>query len=181
MKVLAMLSFVSTHSRIAVRVLALHMALGLSSCIALDRSGPQLTALEVQSIQKRDFDANYSIAFASVLSVFQDLGYIIDDADKDTGFITAHSPAEDAGFGWVELFLDDEDGDVAITRQTKSTAVIEALTDQRTSIRLNFVLGETQSSRQGTATRDEPILEPNVYRNAFDRIEDAIFIREGTG
>lgn len=181
MKVLGMLSFDPTRSRIAVSILALHMTLGLSSCIELDRPGPQLTALEVQSIQKRDFDVNYAIAFASVLSVFQDLGYIIDDADKDTGFITARSPAEDAGFGWVELFVDDESGDIAITRRTKSTAVIEALTDERTSIRLNFVVGETQSSRQGTATRDEPILEPDIYRNAFDKIEDAIFIREGTG
>ena len=116
-----------------------------------------------------------------MLSVFQDLGYTIDDADKATGFITAQGPAEEAGFGWIELFVEDEDGDVVVTRQTKSTAVIEALNEERTSIRLSFVVGETQSGRRGTATRDEQILDPDIYRNAFDKIDDAIFIRQGTG
>ena len=176
-----MLLFGSTYGRKVAGPLALLMVFGLSACIKLGDPEPELTSLDVQSIQKRDYDVNHAVAFTSVLSVFQDLGYIIDGADKETGFITAHSPAKDAGFGWVDLFIDDEDGDIAVTRQTKSTAVIEALNEERTSIRLNFVVGETQSSGQGTATRDEPILEADIYRNAFDKIEDAIFIRQGTG
>ena len=173
--------FGSNGRRKSAGSLALLTLLGVSACIPLADPRPELTSLEIQSIQKRDFDVNHSIAFASVLSVFQDLGYTIDDADKATGFITAQGPAEEAGFGWIELFVEDEDGDVVVTRQTKSTAVIEALNEERTSIRLSFVVGETQSGRRGTATRDEQILDPDIYRNAFDKIDDAIFIRQGTG
>lgn len=49
------------------------------------------TSLELQAIQAKEFETTKKIAFASVLSVFQDLGYIIGSADFDTGFITAKS------------------------------------------------------------------------------------------
>lgn len=151
-------------------------AIGLTACadLAAD-SEPELTSLDIQSIQKRDYDLDSSIAFASVVSVFQDLGYIIDNADKATGFITAHSPSEDST-DLLQLLLED---DVTVTSQTKVTAVIESLTEERTSIRLNFVVGETESSKGGVTTRDKPLLDADIYQNAFDKIEDAIFIRQG--
>lgn len=161
---------------LAQAVVLIMVAIGLAACADVDKSEPTLTSLDIQAIQKRDYEVTSRIAFASVLSVFQDLGYIIDDADRETGFITAHSPSEDAT-ALIDLLL--EDGDVSVTRQTKTTAVIEALTEDRTSIRLNFVVGKTESSQRSSATRDKPILDAETYRNAFDKIEDAIFIRQG--
>ena len=48
-----------------------------------------LTPLEIQSIQSRDYDKGKDIVFPSVMSVLQDLGYSIKAADIVTGLITA--------------------------------------------------------------------------------------------
>ena len=80
-----------------VKLLLLSLGLAVSGCADLldeEQDRPQLTPLEVQSLQKRDLETNKEIAFASVVSVFQDLGYTIVSADKETGFITAESLAE---------------------------------------------------------------------------------------
>ena len=53
-----------------------------------------LTPLEIQSIQTRDYDKGKDIVFPSVMSVLQDLGYSIKAADIVTGLITAESTAE---------------------------------------------------------------------------------------
>ena len=42
------------------------------------------TALELQSIQQRDFEAPKELTFAATLSVLQDLGYIVESADGAT-------------------------------------------------------------------------------------------------
>jgi hypothetical protein len=42
------------------------------------------TSLELQSIQSREFETTKKIAFASTLSVFQDLGYVIESSVPDT-------------------------------------------------------------------------------------------------
>ena len=44
-----------------------------------------LTSLQIQAFQTREFEAPIKIVFGSVLSVFQDLGYIVDSADRETG------------------------------------------------------------------------------------------------
>ena len=62
-------------------------------CDTID-SGPQLTPLEIQSLQTRSFDHGYNVTFRSVVSVFQDLGYIIKSADIETGFIQADGASE---------------------------------------------------------------------------------------
>lgn len=141
----------------------------LSGCVA---PRPQLTPLEIQSIQAREFETAKATAFASVLSVFQDLGYIVESADKDTGFITAKSPTS---------------GDVSFltgrTYQsaTKATAFVEELRPGHTKVRLNFVVANQASSRQGQISqRDEPVLDSQTYVNAFDKIEDAIFVRSSS-
>jgi hypothetical protein len=148
----------------------------LSACSVGGADEPSLTSLEIQALQKRDYDVESQIAFSSVLSVFQDLGYIIEDADKETGFITARSPAED-NTGFLDLIFEDED--FSVTKQTRATAVIESLTADRTAVRLNFVVGRTENSDYGVSNRDKVILDAETYQTAFDKIDDAIFIRQG--
>ena len=145
----------------------------LSSCVPPPPE-PTLTPLEIQSLQSREFETNKDIAFASVISVFQDLGYIITSADKPTGFITATSAIED-NTNAAEIFFFSRTS----ASQTAATAVVEPFLD-RTRVRLNFVVKQEKSSYYGQSIkRDEPILKAEVYQNAFERIENAIFVRSG--
>lgn len=135
-------------------------------------TAPSPTSLEIQAFQKKEFETTKDIAFGSVLSVFQDLGYIIDSANKDTGFITAASAAT----GKTDWILTGN----RYNTQTKATAFAEELRPGIVSVRLNFVVANTTSRLYGqTYQNDKPIHDPQVYQSAFEKIEDAIFIRSG--
>ena len=140
----------------------------ISGCVATVQ--PEKTSLEIQAIQAKQFETTKKIAFASVLSVFQDLGYIIGSADLETGFITAKSPTK-SGFGFF----------VNVMENTKATAFIEELKPNDAKVRLNFVASKETSGMYGDKTaKDTPLLDPQLYQNAFSKIQEAIFIRSST-
>lgn len=132
------------------------------------------TSLQLQSFQAKEFETTKNVAFGSVLSVFQDLGYIVASADKDTGFITAASPTDNKTTFFEAL------GGITSSGQTKATAFIEEIRPGFTNVRLNFVDTKKSSSAYGqNSDQDKPILDPKVYQSAFGKIEDAIFVRSG--
>lgn len=133
-------------------------------------SAPKMTPLQIQSIQTHEFEQKKEIVFPSVLSVFQDLGYIVKTANKDTGLITAESLAvsDEASKFWLGI---------SNVSQTSATAFIETI-GKFTRVRLSFVNSNKKSYGGGQSDReDKPILDPKVYQNAFNRIENAVFVR----
>lgn len=151
-------------------VLAIAMALLLSSCQTTAKK-PVLTPLEIQAMQVRDFESTKTEAFNATLSVFQDLGYIVSSADKETGFITAMSPTQ-SRTDWILT------GNT-YNSQVKATAFVEELRPGLTRVRLNFVDAKQTSSVYGQSrTADKPILDPTLYSNAFERIQTALFVRQ---
>lgn len=131
---------------------------------------PTKTSLELQAFQAKEFDTHKKIAFASTLSVFQDLGYTITSTDLETGYIAAKSPTQhEQGFAKI------------IMKDTKATAFIEELRPGMTKVRLSFVNTEEWSGTYGAKlVQDHPIEDPTVYNNAFVKIQEAIFIRTAT-
>lgn len=154
--------------------ICLAVALALSAgCATTPTASP--TALQVQAYQTKEFETDKSPAFGAVISVFQDLGYIVQSADKDTGFITAYSPSKNTTNIFLALGGSQSSG------QTKATAFLEQIRPGFTSVRLNFVNSNKVSSAYGQSSdTDKPIMDPAVYQNAFNKIEDAIFVRTGT-
>lgn len=145
----------------------------LSGCATSPKSAP--TSLQVQSFQTKEFETTKTIVFGSVLSVFQDLGYIVQSADKDTGFITAASPTSNKTGFWQAM------AGVASSGQTKATAFVEEIRPGNVRVRLNFVNTRSNSSSYGqNQTQDSPILDPKAYQVAFEKIDDAVFVRKGT-
>ncbi len=131
-----------------------------------------LTPLEIQSLQTREYEHSKDVVFPSVMSVFQDLGYTVKSADKATGFIAAESAAESDAASKFWLGISN-------VSQTSATAFIEEI-GQITRVRLNFVATCKKSYVYGRTDRqDTPIIDAVVYRNAFERIESAIFVRSG--
>jgi hypothetical protein len=139
----------------------------LSGCAT---QGPTMTPLEIQSMQTREYEHGKNIVFPSVMSVFQDLGYTVATASKETGLITANSASNSnaASKFWLG---------VTNVSQTKATAFIEEI-GAITKVRLNFVNTSKRSSAYGQSDQqDTPVLDTVAYQNAFERIENAIFIR----
>jgi len=131
---------------------------------------PEMTPMEIRSLQTREFETNKQIAFPSVITVFQDLGYSISQADIDTGFISAESASDsdEASKFWLG---------VSSVTQAKATAYVEEI-GSFTKVRINFVTTTNKSYGWGQTDReDTPILNAESYQYAFERIENAIFVR----
>jgi hypothetical protein len=152
------------------------LATALSGCVAVPPP-VQLTPLEIQAMQSREYETPKDITFPSVVSVFQDLGYTINGADLSTGFVNAASAAKQQAPSVAEvLFV----GNMAntYTSQTRATAFIENTPSGGSRVRLNFVVGTQASSGYGQqSANDNPILDATVYQNAFEKLETAIFMR----
>jgi hypothetical protein len=136
----------------------------------------QKSSLEIQAIQAKMFETDKSTAFKSVLSVLQDLGYVIQAASLDTGVITAQSPTKQdtsGGAAFAAAFAG-----VRTEGRTYVTASVEDFNAKQTRVRLNFVDKRFRSSSYGQqATDEQPIHDVKIYSNAFEKISEAIFIR----
>ena len=151
------------------KTIILFLIVFVGGCVTTRRI--QKTSLDLQAFQLKEVETTKKIAFASVLSVFQDLGYIVDSADLDTGFITARSPANSGFVPFIGM----------VTKDTMATAFIEEFHSNIVKIRLNFVEEQESSGGYGMKSKKgKPIEDPLVYQNAFSRIQEAIFIRSAT-
>lgn len=151
------------------------LASSLTGCVT-NEAVTRKTSLEIQAVQAKNFDADKVTTFRSVLSVLQDLGYVVGSASMETGFITAESPTQQdksGGAVFAQLFAG-----VRTEGKTAVTASIEEF-GKDTRVRLNFVDKRARSSAYGQRAADEtPIEDPKVYNNAFEKISEAIFIRK---
>ncbi|MBM3336217.1 MAG: hypothetical protein FJY60_00750 [Betaproteobacteria bacterium] len=154
--------------------LAVGSTLFTAGC-AMNDASQNKTSLEIQAYQSRSFEVDKKTAFNSAMSVFQDLGYIVNSANLDTGFITAESPTK--GAKGSEAFLSFLVG-MRVEGRTAVTAIVEELSPKSAKIRLNFVERKKSSGDYGQqSNRDDPIQDLKIYQSAFDKISDAIFIR----
>jgi hypothetical protein len=141
----------------------------VTGCMATAKK-PSMTPLQIQSLQSREYESKKDIVFPSIISVFQDIGYTISNADIQTGLISAESSSQSDFMSKFWLGMTK-------VSQTKATAFVEQIGD-KTRARLNFVEIKKSSSGWGQSDReDTPLLDSKLYENAFNKIENAIFIR----
>lgn len=144
----------------------------LISCETLSPPA-NITPLEIKTLQTRSYAHDYNVTFRSVVSVFQDLGYIIKSADIDTGFIQAEGVSNSDEL--LKILVGETQ-----TSQVKVTGFVERV-GNHTQVRLNFVNSTETSTAYGARDRqDSPILDAYIYQNAFEKIESAIFLREAS-
>ncbi len=153
----------------------------LLACISLTACGsthkvnqPTLSGLALQQLQTREYEANYEIAFKSVMSVLQDAGYILENADMNTGFITGKAPSNSKTTYniWTGI------GKKNVT--TKVSSTIDKIGDTYTKVRLNFVAIDEDSNLYGDSRVDTPLEDNEVYNNVFEKIGETIFIKMST-
>lgn len=147
------------------------LGIAVSSGAAVEAKKPKMTPMELQAIQSREFEVSKDVAFGAVMTVIQDLGYTVESADLASGFVTAASPTENKA-GFFEVL-----GGMSASGNTVMTAFMLQMPNGMTRIRLNFVNSKSTSSAYGRDSRqDKPILDPAVYSNAWERIDEALFV-----
>lgn len=158
--------------RVTISILFGGLALGACTTMPTE---PAMTPMQIQAMQQRDFEVKKEVLFASTVSVFQDLGYQIQAADLETGFINAKSNAENST-NFFEAYAGSRS-----SRQTQATAFVEQVSPEMARVRLNFVEASSTSSQWGSdQTTSASLLDPTLYQNAFERIEEAVFVRSST-
>lgn len=154
--------------------LAIAVTLALASSaaplVAKDKA-PAMTALQIQTMQTHDFEAKKDDVFAAVIGVLQDAGYRIESGDLPTGLITAIGSSK--GKMTYNLFTG--------FGKSKKTPIVTAFVEQIgsiTRVRLNFVMAKVKSSIYGSQPSDEePILDAAIYADAFEKIDQNLFVR----
>lgn len=130
----------------------------------------ELSGMALQQIQAKDFETSASIVFPAVMTVLQDGGFRIQSADRETGLITAIGSTEaKTTFNlWWGL------------GKKKKTPIVSAFIEQRgtnlTRARLNFVMSTGKD--RNVFSDEKPVADPAVYRDAFEKIEKEIFVRQ---
>lgn len=143
-----------------------------SSQVAYAKKKPELTALQMQEMQTKDLETDKNTAFSAVMTVLQDSGYRIGNADKDTGLITGVA-STNTKMTWLPF--------VGFGKSKKTpvvSAFVEDLSPTVTKVRLNFVMTKVSANGYGGGEDEEPILDPAVYQDAFEKIGQAVFVRQ---
>jgi len=145
------------------------------SAPAIAKKKPELTPMELQALQSHEYETSKEVLFASVVSVFQDLGYQLENADMPSGFITAASATRNKTSFMDVLAKQTSSGN------TRATAFVESMPSGMARVRLNFLNSKSSSSMWGHQDKeDKPILDPQTYKIAWDKIDEAIFVRNAT-
>lgn len=127
--------------------------IGLFGCSTTTNVSERLS-LEIQEFQSRSFEIDKKTAFSSTISVFQDLGFIINSANYEIGFITA----------------DNIDMQIA-------TASFDEL-ENSIKIRLNFKIKSKSSNNLFPISSDINLIdEKRIYDKFFDKVGETIFIK----
>lgn|SRR3989338_6460279 len=166
----------------------IHLLLGIPFIISvLSLAGcnmpppsPKLTSLQIQAMQTREFATSKKVAFNAVMSVFQDLGYNIESASLETGFINAESPSQTVNAPNFDIFSDGQGSTTTNTiTATKATAFVSQV-GKKAKIRLNFVTSSKTSTSSGQlGENDNQVLNADTYQNAFNQIRQQIFVSTG--
>jgi hypothetical protein len=156
-------------------IAAVASAAVISSPPVAAKKKPQLTPMELQALQSHEYETSKEILFASVVSVFQDLGYQLENADMPSGFITASSAMKNKT-GFMDALAKQRS-----SGNTRATAFVESMPNGMARVRLNFLNSKLSSSMWGQSSKeDKPILDPQTYKVAWDKIDEAIFVRNAT-
>jgi hypothetical protein len=156
-------------------IVAIFFASIAAASPAVAKKAPQLTPMEIQALQSHEYETTKEILFASTVSVFQDLGYQLDNADLPSGFITASSAMENKTSFWEVM------GSASSSGNSKVTAFVEQLGPDRAKIRLNFTNSKTISSLYGqSAKQEKKVLDPATYQAAWEKIDEAVFVRSAS-
>jgi hypothetical protein len=153
--------------------MALGLAVAIGATPAWAKKAPEISGLELQQMQSHDFEGTKNQVFGAVMSVLQDAGYRIQAADKDTGLITA------IGSSKGKLTWKPFQGFGKSKKTPIASVFIEDINPTFTRVRINFVMGKVTSTIYNSQPQDEePITDAATYAEAFEKINQALFLRQ---
>jgi len=143
-------------------------------------------SLKIRQLQTRRYDTNEITLMSASAALLQDLGYNIDETSTETGVITssksrdATSAAQIAGAVFVALLTGvpssiDKDQLIRASVVTRPINIDNNdKANNKTLVRVTFQ--RIVRNTQGQITRQECIIEENIYKEFFDKLSQSLFL-----
>lgn len=114
----------------------------------VDLLAPTDAQMKIRNLQTRNFDvADRRVAMRGVIAALQDLGFIIERANEPLGLVTAARFAEPRYYDVIGV-----------------TVTVRDAGPEQITVRLNAIYN------------NQPVTDPEVYRNFFATLERSFFI-----
>lgn len=179
------------------QVLAATLCLSLTACATLPEDAFRLTesALELREMQSRVYEEATEIEILSAsTAVFQDLGYAIDEIEKDLGVVSASKRADATNeleiLGNVALDLVDcfvtfllgcENASYKSSKGVQdirmTLVVLPDLSRERTH-RVRLTMQRFIWDRGGKLYGQETVNDITVYQAFFDKLSKSVFLEK---
>lgn len=146
----------------------------LTGCVTVDsvfgELDPQVSQVQLQALQTREFDASEQQLFSATIGAFQSYGYAIQSADRSTGLVIAKTTSE--------ATLNHFNG-LTRVEYDKATAFIEQIGENRMKIRVSIVKHVSAKSAYGGGGEKEAMrTKPEMYQKIFNKIEESLFLKK---
>ena len=166
------------------RQLFVFLALAFVACAPSAPPQPERTQLEIRQMQTREYDrpkGGTTRVMKAVINSLQDDGFIIQNADKDLGFITAEKES-DIEDRWESFFarLGAAEGQPARFRKNNLIECSVSVSEFGKNIRVRSVFKHKVLDNLGGTLSVSNIDEPSFYQEFFSKVDKGIFIdRQG--
>ena len=140
---------------------------------AEDQKPVEMSGLQKQQMQTREYDAGMEIVYPAVITVVQDAGLSITTSDRTGGILTAVAPLKSKTY--YNVFYG-----IGKKKRTQTTSFfMEPRPGNRTRVRLNITNGEAKRQINGFERSDsqDTVLDPAIYQAVFEKIDQAVFVR----
>ena len=178
-------------------VVALLVALALGACETLPEDAFRLSesAMEMREMQTRTYDDVTDIQILSASSaVLQDLGYAIDEVEKELGVLSASKRADakdnveiagkialDVADCILTLFIGCEDDAFQSSKDVQDirmTLVVIPDLDNEGAHKVRLTMQRIVWARSGELYEQETINDVTVYKSFFDKLSKSVFLEK---
>ncbi len=155
----------------------------LVGCQTIPKDAFKLTEsnLEMRQMQSRLFETKDEVELiSSSISVLQDLGYNIENTEKEVGLVTASKMADATNAGQIAgaILLSALAG-TPVHYDDKKRINVSIVTIPDKKGRGYYARATFQTvvwSTQGVVTRVETISNPELYNDFFDKLHKSVFL-----
>lgn len=131
---------------------------------------PQVSPVQLQALQTREYEASEGEVFSSVIGAFQSYGFVIQAADRASGLVIAKTTSD----ATIQSFAG-----IIRTEWNKATAFVEKIAKNRVSVRVSIVKHVSATSDLGAQGEKEAMItNAQVYQDIFSKIEHSLFLKK---
>lgn len=124
---------------------------------------PELTASQIKIMTTKQYDTGKEMVFKSSISLLQSEGYLIENANTETGLINAYKRIEVSR---------------KLSRKSKATFYVEEFNSALTEVKITFYEGTIAIKNDGYSKRAEEkesmLKTPEIYNSWFNNLRAEI-------